>query len=247
MTAASLFESPDPARSRGTSWLAGGLAVAIEGGVIALLVFGLAAPLLRPPAPSGPDLTAIELPREQPPPPTHHRAPSGHAAPPGARAKVAPVVAMSQPIPRPRPVPAAPIAGQGVAARSGAARSGTGSGAGGVGLGTGSGQGGEGEGAGGNDAEWIGGDIKDSDYPEAARQAEVQGTTRTVITVGTDGRASTCHVTRSSGHAVLDEATCRLVLRRFRFRPARDASGQAVVDEVDYDQEWTLPPPPPPK
>jgi protein TonB len=47
-------------------------------------------------------------------------------------------------------------------------------------------------------------------------------------------------VLRSSGSAALDETTCRLVLKRFRFAPARDANGQPTPGEIDYDQEWSI-------
>jgi len=60
------------------------------------------------------------------------------------------------------------------------------------------------------------------------------------VTVDARGRASGCTVLRSSGSAALDETTCRLVLKRFRFTPARDAGGQATPGEIDYDQEWAI-------
>jgi protein TonB len=50
-------------------------------------------------------------------------------------------------------------------------------------------------------------------------------------------------VISSSGNRALDDTTCRLILKRFRFAPARDAAGMAVPGEVDYDQEWIAPPP----
>ena len=43
----------------------------------------------------------------------------------------------------------------------------------------------------------------------------------------------------SSGYAAFDEATCRLIEQRFRFRPARDESGRAVEWTIRTDYTWT--------
>jgi protein TonB len=59
-----------------------------------------------------------------------------------------------------------------------------------------------------------------------------------VFTVGVDGRARGCRVTRSSGVAELDALTCRLIEKRFRFRPSTDRYGRPVPDEVDWDHDW---------
>jgi protein TonB len=79
------------------------------------------------------------------------------------------------------------------------------------------------------------------DYPAASRRAGVQGSVVVRFTVGTDGRASGCRVTRSSVNAELDALTCRLVEQRFRYRPARDSSGNPVSDTVSRTFDWLLP------
>ncbi|MBU6268390.1 MAG: energy transducer TonB [Sphingomonadales bacterium] len=202
-------------------------AAGIEGLIVAGLLLGLAAPASLRRAIT--TLTAIDL-REPPPPkphPTAHheqhggasgaiRAPEPRIAPPPVRVALAP------------PVPAA----------AGAAQAGTGAGANGRGAGLGQGDG-SGDG-GGTDAEWIKGRIENSDYPHDAREAREQGTTRVEIAVDASGRPSGCTVRHSSGSGQLDQTTCRLVLKRFRFNPARDAAGHAVADAVDYDQEWSI-------
>jgi len=140
-------------------------------------------------------------------------------------------------------ITAAPRPAAGEQTRSGAALVGTGPGAGSGGSGPGgggSGNGGGGARLGGTPAEWTGGEIKRSDYPKAAREAGLQGTTETEITVGEKGRATGCRVTRTSGSPLLDQTTCRLILRRFRFRPARDRYGRTIVDTIGYDQEWVF-------
>jgi protein TonB len=36
----------------------------------------------------------------------------------------------------------------------------------------------------------------------------------------------------------LDALTCRLMEKRFRFRPATDRFGRPARDEVEWDHEW---------
>lgn len=224
-----------------------GLAAGLEVGLVVLLLFGLAPPSgLRQAVQSS--IAAVTLappppPPEpvKPPPPQRHHTPAGRAAPANLRAKAAPVLAVPMPLPKPVPIPVAPQVAVGADTHSGAAPvPGPGTGAGGQGNGTGSGASGNGDGDGGRDPEWTGGRIKSSDYPEAARAAGAQGTTSVTISVSAQGRPSGCHITKSSRNRDLDGATCDLVMRRFRFRPARDSAGHAVSGEVDYDQEWTL-------
>jgi protein TonB len=85
-------------------------------------------------------------------------------------------------------------------------------------------------------ARWISGRIKNSDYPDAAE--EVEGTVLFRFTVGTEGRVTDCKVTKSSGHAILDRATCNLIIRRLRYSPARDWSGRPSAVVLPGEQEW---------
>ncbi|MDE2404988.1 MAG: TonB family protein [Sphingomonadales bacterium] len=176
-------------------------------------------------------LTAIDI--LPPPPPTRHPAPAHDRQQGGApSAARAPRHVVTPPVRLPLPVvtPAPPAGG--LASR------GAGAGLAGQGAGTGSGDA-AGDG-GGSDAEWIKGAITDSDYPHEAREARQQGVTHTRVEVDANGRPSACTIRRSSGSALLDQTTCRLILKRFRFAPARDATGRAIADAVDYDQEWSI-------
>ena len=231
-------------------------ALAIEAAVIAAIIYGLAGPaaFLLPVRAS---LVSIAL---DPPPQPKERlkasgsTENGRAAPPSLKAEAAPVVAPLRVIAQPSPVPAANVPAASIGVKAGAAaQPGVGGGAGGLGTGAGSGTGGNGTGdgngdgdGGGSDPDWIGGKIRDKDYPKALREANVSGTTVTEIAVGPAGRATGCRVTRSSGNRELDSTTCRLVLERFRFKPARNSAGQAVAAQIEYEQEWDAPPPPPP-
>jgi len=73
----------------------------------------------------------------------------------------------------------------------------------------------------------------DADYPDAAMRAGESGVTRVRVTVGTDGRASGCAVTGSSGSTALDRAACRLVESRSRFAPAKDAAGGRLAQTLE--------------
>ena len=200
-----------------------------------LKLFDIAAP---PPPP------AVE---EPPPPRTSSRKPEGAASPANLVAKPTPVVAPLPVVPLllPPPVIAAPAAGTGGDPSAGASNvPGPGTGAGGEGVGIGSGGRGSGSGGGGGGAgvraRLLKGRIVNSDYPEAASRAGAVGTVIARFTVRADGRASQCRVTRSSGNADLDATTCRLIEKRFRYAPARDAAGEAMPDVMGWKQEWWL-------
>lgn len=219
------------------------LAGTIEVAVAIALVNGLAASGTLPAASSLTSIFSVDpspSPTPPPPPPHEQSKASGKAAPPNSRSHAAAVLTVPSPLPS-LPIPAATRPALGMAPTNGAAdRPGPGSGAGGAGNGTGSGGFGSGEGDGDDGAELIGGRITDGDYPDAAREARAQGTTQTEIAVDARGRGTGCRVTRSSGNALLDATTCRLALKRFRFRPARDAAGNAVPGSIFFDQKWEI-------
>lgn len=157
------------------------------------------------------------------------------AAPPAPKAQPVPVVAPRPEVrlPDPPPIAAAPVAGQGSAPASGGALAGSGSGAGGSGLGTGGGGGGP---------QRIAGALRDSDYPRSAKRAGAQGSVAIGFVVRTDGRVEQCEILSSSGNDDLDATTCRLVEKRFRYRPARDGAGNPVAARVQTAYTWSLNP-----
>jgi protein TonB len=79
------------------------------------------------------------------------------------------------------------------------------------------------------------------DYPPAALRRSEQGTVRFRVDISPEGRVSACTVTASSGSAILDETTCRLIQQRLRFRPARDREGKPATDSQEYRVTWVLP------
>lgn len=89
----------------------------------------------------------------------------------------------------------------------------------------------------GNPGNWA----NANDYPSRALREEREGTTRFRLTVGTNGRVTDCQITGSSGHADLDQAACKNLTRRARFRPALDANGEPMVGYYANAVRWQIP------
>ena len=187
-------------------------------------------------------IAAFNIPAPPPPEPTPTPSaaqPQGAAAPPAPKATPKP-----RPKPRivvaPKPAPAA--ASTGTVSKSGASVAGAGSGGGG--QGSGSGNGGSGDGTGGGlvrRAEKISGELKTKDFPRSGA-GERDGRFIVVrYVVGTDGRVRNCRVVQTSGSIEADAITCRLIEKRFRYRPARDGAGDPVNDATGWKQWWWRP------
>lgn len=79
------------------------------------------------------------------------------------------------------------------------------------------------------------------DYPSLDLTAEHEGVTRFSLSIDTSGRVSGCTVTASSGWPGLDNATCRLIMKRARFSPAMDENGQPTTGAFASAIRWTIP------
>lgn len=79
------------------------------------------------------------------------------------------------------------------------------------------------------------------DYPSRALREDREGVTRFRVTVGADGEVQSCDVVGSSGHADLDDATCKLVSRRARFKPATDGNGEPTTGSYSNAVRWQIP------
>lgn len=232
-------------------------------GYLLLTGLGFAVPI-----PGRDELKLIDF-LEEPPPPAEParpekvresrkakpKDPEGAAAPPNLKDTPTQIVAPKPEIviPVPPPIRAAPVPGQGNAPAAGAAEIvGPGTGRGGIGTGLGSGTQGTGTGGGGGGigratpAVQIAGSIGPEDYPEEALRRRATGTVYMRFVVAPNGRVTECAVTRSSGSPALDETTCRLIVRRFRYRPARDGTGRPVRYVFRGDFLWDMGPEPPP-
>lgn len=168
--------------------------------------------------------------------------PEGEASAANKRATPSDVVAPKPVVVvMPPPIVAAPTVGAGTDVAAGATPvEGPGTGAGGIGDGLGSGGQGTGTGGGGSSAIWVKGAIRDRDYPRSAARAKAGGAVVAFFDVQVNGRATNCRISESSGNADLDATTCRLIEKRFRYRPAVDAQGRPVVSEEGWRQSWWL-------
>jgi TonB family protein len=81
--------------------------------------------------------------------------------------------------------------------------------------------------------------ISDRDYPPS--QHDKEGTTRFDLIVGPDGRPVSCNTTQSSGHEALDKTACNAFLKRARFSPAKDGSGNPVSGRYKGSVTWKAP------
>ncbi|HSG35483.1 MAG TPA: energy transducer TonB [Sphingomonadaceae bacterium] len=184
-------------------------------------------------------VVAITVP-EDPPAPSPDE---GAAAEEGREASAREVSAPIVPVPA-RPVVAPPVSSTGTEANSGAADAGAGTGAGGDGTGTGSGNAGTGPGAGcgiSSRPVKIAGDIRSaSDFPipPGGRQARFGTSVTIALTVARDGRPTSCRIHTPSPFPETDQRTCELAMQRFRFCPATDAQGNAVVGTYGWRQEF---------
>lgn len=89
----------------------------------------------------------------------------------------------------------------------------------------------------GNPGSWA----TTNDYPSRALREEREGVTSFRVSVGADGRVSSCSVTGSSGSPDLDEATCSNVTRRARFNPAMDGEGKPTTGSYSSRVRWVIP------
>jgi protein TonB len=85
--------------------------------------------------------------------------------------------------------------------------------------------------------------VSEKDYPRAAQRDKAQGTVTVGYRVGTNGRVESCSVVTSGNNAALDETTCDIV-KRWRFNPARDASGEKVPHDQTLTIAWRIAPAP---
>ena len=88
-----------------------------------------------------------------------------------------------------------------------------------------------------NPGSWV----LTNDYPVVALRNEEEGLVDFRLTIGADGRVSGCDVTRSSGSAALDEATCSIISVRAVFEPARDVNGKATTGSYANRVRWIIP------
>ncbi|WP_181443464.1 TonB family protein [Porphyrobacter sp. YT40] len=89
----------------------------------------------------------------------------------------------------------------------------------------------------GNPGRWV----TNEDYRTRWVREELTGTARFTLAISASGKVTGCTITRSTGHAALDTATCELVTKRARFEAARDGMGKAVAGSYSGSITWQIP------
>jgi periplasmic protein TonB len=84
-----------------------------------------------------------------------------------------------------------------------------------------------------------GGSISDEDYPPSSIRNEEAGTSVARFTVNTDGRVTDCSASGAS--SALDAETCKLIIRRFKYKPALDENGSPIAETKSQRVTWRLP------
>ena len=81
--------------------------------------------------------------------------------------------------------------------------------------------------------------VTPQDYPPGALERNERGTVSYRLTIGTNGRVKDCRVTLSSGSSELDNATCKIMRARARFKPAVDRDGFPIESNYDDKLVWS--------
>ena len=71
--------------------------------------------------------------------------------------------------------------------------------------------------------------ITAADYPTQSIRLDEQGTVGVAFTINADGAVTDCNVTHTSGKPRLDEAACRMVIRRWLYKPATEDGKPVAV------------------
>ncbi|WFL77913.1 TonB family protein [Altererythrobacter arenosus] len=88
-----------------------------------------------------------------------------------------------------------------------------------------------------NPSRWV----TDADYKSRWVREELYGTAKFRLDIAANGTVENCQITQSSGHAALDEATCALVIKRAKFKPATGGDGQPTPGSYSNAIRWHLP------
>jgi len=85
-------------------------------------------------------------------------------------------------------------------------------------------------------AEWV----SNRDAPSSSWLRHTRGQTGFMLWVDAKGTVSECIIKRSSGDNLLDQATCRALIRNGRFTPATDHHGKPVPCPWSSRVNWNL-------
>jgi periplasmic protein TonB len=81
--------------------------------------------------------------------------------------------------------------------------------------------------------------VSEDDYPPSSLRAEEEGLVKVKVTIGTNGRVTTCEIVGPSGFPKLDEKSCRLAQTRWRSKPALE-NGTPVASTIVKSVRWQI-------
>jgi TonB family protein len=82
--------------------------------------------------------------------------------------------------------------------------------------------------------------VTNDDYPNDATRLGLEGSVEFELQVDAFGCPTACTITKSSAFAILDDASCALLMRRAHFSPAEDASGKRIPAVYRNRFRWAL-------
>ena len=80
-----------------------------------------------------------------------------------------------------------------------------------------------------------------SAYPAKARKKGQEGEVGYRVDVNAEGELRSCEIIKSSGHSVLDQATCELMIQHVKFTPDVNAQGRSLESIIQGTIVWKLP------
>ncbi|WP_288409441.1 energy transducer TonB [uncultured Sphingomonas sp.] len=86
-------------------------------------------------------------------------------------------------------------------------------------------------------ASWVTND----DFPAEALRKDEKGIVKFALSVNPAGRPTGCRIVETSGSALLDQTTCRVMVLRGVFKPATDKHGRPVTGEWEQRVNWQPP------
>jgi hypothetical protein len=83
--------------------------------------------------------------------------------------------------------------------------------------------------------------ISTRDYPESLVASDTEGVVKAGLAIDERGIPGDCHIISSSGEDEVDKVTCRLLVDRGRFAPARGRDGRPAKSNYILRVAWKIP------
>ena len=77
-----------------------------------------------------------------------------------------------------------------------------------------------------------------ADYPAEAWMNDWEGFVRYKLSIDAQGMPTACEIMDSSGHEILDQTTCDIVVERAQFAPAVDENDNAIAHFYEDSFDW---------